>query len=79
MLPFGLLGGSIVLEGFVGNMFISEPESTQEVGRERSLTRNSALRTLSRMGSNLSIYAGNIQTRDRRMSIYMPLQNEMDR
>jgi hypothetical protein len=28
--PFGLLGGSIVLEGFVGNMLRSEPGSTQE-------------------------------------------------
>jgi hypothetical protein len=30
VLPSGLPGGSIVLEGFVGNLFRSEPGSAQE-------------------------------------------------
>jgi hypothetical protein len=34
MFPSGLLGGPIVLEGFVGNMFRYEPGSAQEVKRE---------------------------------------------
>jgi hypothetical protein len=33
VLPSGLPGGSIVLEGFVGNLFRSEPGSAQEVDR----------------------------------------------
>jgi hypothetical protein len=32
--PSGLPRGSIVLEGFVENLFISEPGSAQEVDRE---------------------------------------------
>jgi hypothetical protein len=31
VLPSGLPGGPIVLEGFVGNLFRSEPGSAQEV------------------------------------------------
>jgi hypothetical protein len=31
--PSGLLGGPIVLKGFVEILFIYEPSSTQEVGR----------------------------------------------
>jgi len=34
VLPSGLPGGSIVLEGFVGNMFISKIGSSQEVVRD---------------------------------------------
>jgi hypothetical protein len=36
VLPSGLPGGPIVLEGFVGSLFRSEPGSAQEVGRESS-------------------------------------------
>jgi hypothetical protein len=38
VLPSGLPGGPIVLEGFVGILFRSEPGSSQEVGREREST-----------------------------------------
>jgi hypothetical protein len=34
VLPSGLPGGSIVLEGFVGNLFRTEPGSSQEVDKE---------------------------------------------
>jgi hypothetical protein len=40
--PSGLPGGSIVLEGFVGNLFRSEPGSTQEV-EERELNQQMVL------------------------------------
>jgi hypothetical protein len=33
--PSSLPGGPIVLEGFVGNLFRSEPGSAQEVEREK--------------------------------------------
>jgi hypothetical protein len=39
-LPSGLPGGLIVLEGFVGNMFISEPGSTQGEVKGRSNPTN---------------------------------------
>jgi hypothetical protein len=34
VLPYGLPGGSIVLEGFFGNLFKYEPRSAQEVERK---------------------------------------------
>jgi hypothetical protein len=37
-LSSGLLGGLIVLEGFVGNMLISEPGLAQEEVKEQSTT-----------------------------------------
>jgi hypothetical protein len=46
-LPSSLPGGLIVLEGFVGNMFISEPGLTQE--EERSHRSKSTLRNTSRI------------------------------
>jgi hypothetical protein len=38
-LPSGLTGGPIVLEGFVGNLFRSEPGSTQEEKEVKYLTK----------------------------------------
>jgi hypothetical protein len=38
--PSGLPGGPIVLEGFVGNLFRSEPGSTQEEEEERDNKTN---------------------------------------